>query len=154
MKNLKIFIVLSALSLVAACGNAGPANTTVNNAATGNGNAASASTPGTSASPADVAAMGKTLYEQNCAGCHKEDGTGGKITIEGKSIDPDDLTSDKIKKMDDARITKYVHDGIEYEGMPAFKDKLTEAEMREVVRYVRTGIQKLPASGAKPVANN
>ena len=154
MKNLKIFIVLGALSIGIACGNAGPANTKVNNAAIGNANAASVSIPATSSSPDDDVAMGKTLYEQNCAGCHKEDGKGGKITIEGKSIDPEDLTADKIKKMDEAKVTKYVHDGIEDEGMPAFKDKLTEAQIQEVVRYVRTEIQKMPASETKPIANN
>ena len=153
MKKLKIFIVLGALSIAGACGNPGPANTTVNNAAANGTNAASASTPATTASPTDEVARGKTLYEQNCAGCHKEDGTGGEITIEGKSIDPDDLTSDKIKKMDDAEITRYIHDGIEDDGMPAFKDQLTETEIREVVKYVRTGIQKMPASEGKPVAN-
>ena len=153
MKKLKISVVLGALTIAAACGNPGPANTTVNNAAANGTNAASASTPAAVASPTDEVARGKTLYEQNCAGCHKEDGTGGEITIEGKSIDPDDLTSDKIKKMDDAKITRYIHDGIEDEGMPAFKDKLTEAEIREVVEYVRTGIQKMPDSDGKPVAN-
>ena len=154
MKNLKIFFVLGALSVVAACGSPGPANMTVNNAAIGNANAASVSTPASSAIPADDVAMGKKLYEQNCAGCHKEDGRGGKITIEGKSIDPEDLTADKIKKIDDAKITKYIHDGIEDDGMPAFKDKLSEAQIREVVRYVRTEIQKMPASESKPIANN
>ena len=147
MKKLKIFIVISALSIAASCGNSGPANITANNTSIGNIN------PTATASPEDEFALGKTLYEQNCAGCHKEDGTGGAITIEGKTIEPDDLTSDKIKKMDDVRITKYVHDGIEDEGMPAFKDKLTEAQIREVVRYVRAGIQKMPAPPAKPVAN-
>lgn len=153
MKKLKIFIVLGALSIAAACANSGPANTSVNNAAVNGTNAVLVSTPASAASPVNEVAMGKTLYEQNCTGCHKEDGTGGKITIEGKSIDPDDLTSDKIKKMDDARIAKYIHDGIEDEGMPAFKDKLTEAQIVEVVKYVRTGIQKMPVSGSKPVAN-
>jgi mono/diheme cytochrome c family protein len=153
MKNLKILIVLGALSIAAACGEAGPANTAVNNAAVSNANTTSVSVPGHASSPADEFAMGRTLYEQNCAGCHKEDGTGGAITIEGKTIDPDDLTSDKIKKMDESRITKYVYDGIEDEGMPAFKDKLTEAQIREVVRYVRAGIQKMPSAPVKPLAN-
>jgi len=147
MKKLKIFIVIGALSVAASCGNSGSANTTADNTSIENIN------PTTAASQEDEFAMGKSLYEQNCAGCHKEDGTGGAITIEGKTIEPDDLTSDKIKKMDDVRITKYVHDGIEDEGMPAFKDKLTEAQIREVVRYVRAGIQKMPAPPAKPVAN-
>ena len=149
MKKLKIFIVLGALSVTVACGNAGPANTTVNNAAIRNAN----TFPAQTASPADEVAMGRQLYEQNCAGCHKEDGTGGAITIDGKTIDPDDLTSDKIKKLDNVRIIKYIYDGIEDEGMPSFKDKLTEAQIREVVRYVRAGIQKMPSATHKPVAN-
>lgn len=151
MKNLKLLIVLGALSIATACGEAGPANTAVNNAAVSTANTTSVPGPANASNPADDFATGRTLYEQNCAGCHKEDGTGGAITVEGKTIDPDDLTSDKIKKLDDARITKYIYDGIEDEGMPAFKDKLTEAQIREVVRYVRAGIQKVP--GTKPAAN-
>ena len=148
MKNIKLILVTGALSFATACGNAGPANTTINTAAVNNGNsnAANAAPPAANASPAVEIAMGKTLYEKNCAGCHKEDGTGGKMTIEGKTLNVDNLTSDKIKKFDDAKIAKYIHDGVEDEGMPAFKDKLTEAEIREVVSYVRTGIQKMPAN--------
>ena len=99
-------------------------------------------------------AQGRKLYTDNCAGCHKEDGRGGKIEIEGKSIDPDDLTSEKIKSFSDEKIYGYVYRGIEDEGMPAFKDKLSEAEIREVVRYVRSEIQKMPATNpGKPVAS-
>ena len=151
MRNLKIFLTVGALSMMAACGDPGPANVNFNTAAlntsTGNGAATSAATP------ADQLAMGRSLYEQNCAACHKEDGSGGKMTIEGKTLDVDDLTSDKIKKFDDAKITKYIYEGIEDEGMPAFKDKLNEAQIREVVRYVRVDIQKTPSPGDKPVAN-
>ena len=150
MKNLKILIATGALAL-AACGEPGPANVNFNNAAlntsSGNGVANPAETP------ADDFAMGRPLYEQNCAGCHKEDGTGGKMTIEGKTLNVEDLTSDKIKKFDDAKIAKYIHEGIEDEGMPAFKDKLTEAQIREVIRYVRAEIQKLPSPEQKPAAN-
>jgi mono/diheme cytochrome c family protein len=38
--------------------------------------------------------------------------------------------------------------GIPDEGMPAMKGKLSEAEMREIVRYVRTAIQKVPPKPA------
>ena len=74
------------------------------------------------------------------------------MTIEGKTLNVDDLTSDKIKKFDDAKIAKYIHDGVEDEGMPAFKDKLSEAQIREIVRYVQTGIQKMPSPAQKPAA--
>lgn len=153
MKNLKILIILGALLIAAGCGEAGPANTAGNNKAVGNSNTGPNSSPAPATSPVDELATGRGLYVQNCAGCHKEDGTGGAVTIEGKTIEPDDLTADKIKKMDDARISKYIHDGIEDEGMPAFKDKLTEAQIREVVRYVRGGIQKINVDAGEPEAN-
>ncbi|MER3633248.1 MAG: hypothetical protein C4325_14720, partial [Blastocatellia bacterium] len=63
-------------------------------------------------------ALGRKIYMSNCAACHKENGTGGRITIEGKTIKPDNLTSEKIKKFDDAKIYKYIYDGVEDEGMP------------------------------------
>lgn len=152
--KMKIFvtvIVLSALGIAAACGTTNPANTTTN--AVGNANATAAATPATVEMPSDDMAIGRSLYEQNCAACHKEDGTGGKMTIENKTINVDDLTSEKLKRFDDAKITRYIYEGVEDEGMPAFKDKLSEAQINEVVRYVRQEIQKIPATAtASPAA--
>ena len=70
------------------------------------------------------------------------------MTIEGKTINPDDLTSEKIKKFSDEKISGYIVNGVVDEGMPAFKDKLTEAQIREIVAFVRTDIQKMPAPTA------
>ena len=75
---------------------------------------------------------------------------GGKMTIEGKTIDPDDLSSEKIRKFDDAKISKYIYEGIEDEGMPAFKDLLSEAQIREIVRYVRVDVQKMSGGETAP----
>lgn len=80
---------------------------------------------------------GKELYALNCMICHKENGTGGEITIKGKKLKPENLTADKIKKMTDEKLIGYVRDGIEDEGMPAFKDKMTAEEMRAIVAHVR-----------------
>lgn len=111
------------------------------------------STPTSSGSPspsavpaatADVMAAGRKLYSEKCAACHKENGKGGKMTIEGKTIDPDDLTSEKMKKFSDEKLYGYIYNGIEDDGMPAFKDDLSEAQIREVVRYLRSDLQKLP----------
>jgi len=90
----------------------------------------------------DELASGRKIYEQNCAICHKDNGTGGTVEIEGKKLDPDDLTSDKIKKFTDEKIIGYIMNGIVDEGMPAFKDKLSEGEIRDVVKYVRTQFHK------------
>lgn len=92
----------------------------------------------------DELALGRKIYMSNCAACHKENGTGGPITIEGKTIKPHNLTSDHVKKFDDAKIYKYIYEGVEDEGMPAFKDKLSEADIREVVRFIRVEFHKMP----------
>jgi mono/diheme cytochrome c family protein len=149
MKNLKILIVIGVLMAFASCGNSGPADNAANVGVVGNTNGATSS-PASNATPADELAVGRSLYKQNCAACHKEDGTGGKVTIEGKSINAENLTEDKFKRAEDAKLAKYIHDGVEDEGMPAFKDKLSEAQIREVVTYIRRDIHKFPDSQTTP----
>ena len=110
--------------------------------ATTNGNA-TAQSKTASATPAnDELATGRDLYNKNCANCHREDGTGGPTVVDGKKLKPADLTNDRHKRLSDDKIIESMVKGIDDEGMPSFKDKLSEAEMREVVRYVRVGLQK------------
>lgn len=132
----RIIIFLGLAILASACGNAGPSNTS--NAPTNNANANAAKT----ASPApttEVAAVksGKDLYTIHCMTCHKDSGKGGKVTVDGKQLNPDDLTSANMKAKSDDKLFGYVSDGIEDEGMPAFKDKLKPDEIRSVVAHLR-----------------
>lgn len=78
------------------------------------------------------------IYAANCMICHKDTGRGGRITMQGKAINPEDLTTDKMKKMSDDKLFGYISDGIEDEGMPAFKDKLTPEDIKLVIEHVRT----------------
>src|SRR5215208_6196734 len=134
------FLILTISVFLYACGQSPGSNTAQTNNAT-----PAAGAPQQPANPpADLMAQSRKIYMDNCAACHKENGKGGKVTIEGKTINPDDLTSEKIKKFTDEKIYRYILNGIEDEGMPAFKDKLSEAEIREVVRFVRAEIQKVP----------
>lgn len=139
----KLLVALSIALFGFACGSGAGTNTATNQQNVPAGTATPAPTP------EDTLAIGRKLFKQNCATCHKEDGTGGKVTIEGKTINPDDLTSDKIKKFDDDKITGYIYNGVEDEGMPAFKGKLSEAQIREIVRFVRVDLQKMPEPTAK-----
>lgn len=93
----------------------------------------------------DELTSGRTIYAANCAICHKDNGTGGEVVIEGKKLKPDDLTSAKIKGFSDGKIIGYIVNGVEDEGMPSFKDKLSEGEMRDVVKFIRSELQKMPA---------
>ena len=143
MKLITIFLTLAFVSLaITACGDANTANTATDKRAPGN---VVTATPLPSAT-IDELASGKKVYGISCAGCHKADGTGGPKEIEGKKINPDDLTSEKIKGFSDEKILGYIMNGVEDEGMPAFKGKLSEAEMRDVVKYLRTEIQKKPTT--------
>jgi len=94
------------------------------------------------ASAHDDLATGRDLYVKHCADCHKESGEGGPTVVDGRKMKPDNLTDDRREKLSDDKYLKFMVDGIEDEGMPSFKDKMSEAEMREVVRYIRVGLQK------------
>jgi mono/diheme cytochrome c family protein len=143
MNFLKAVFILSALVIfLNACGE--PAKNAVDNAANttaahGSNSAAPAPSP---AATADELAATREIYTISCSNCHKEDGTGGKVEILGKTIDPDDLTTDKMKKMSDEKYIKYIENGIPDEGMPAFKGKLTDQQIKDVVRYIRVELQK------------
>lgn len=143
MAKVKLFCVLSSILLmIAACADQSTTSNQKSDAVPPR-NTTNAGTPA-AATPAAVA-TGKDLFAKNCANCHKDDGTGGKVVIEGKTLNPDNLTSDKIKGFSDEKIIGYVTNGVEDEGMPAFKDKLEPDEIKTVVAYVRSDIQKMPA---------
>lgn len=145
MKYLKILLVITVSTIFfAACSQ----STTSNNATVTNAKPATNSNINSTAetkpsAQADELAAAKKNYSLNCAICHKEDGTGGKITIEGKTMNADNLTTDKMKKMEDAKYIDYIKNGIPEEGMPAFKDKLSEQEIKDVVKFVRKEFQKM-----------
>ena len=79
---------------------------------------------------ADTAAT----YKAKCAPCHGADGTGN--TPVGKSLHVKSLASDEVQKLTDAELTTILHDG--KNKMPAFKDKLTDAEIKDMVHFIRS----------------
>ncbi len=131
MNSLKIGVILLGAALLAAACGEGSSNG-VNVA----GNKTAVSSPQPAETP-DVILMGKEIYATNCMICHKENGTGGPVTIDGKKLKPDNLTTEKMKLMTDEKLIGYVTNGVVDEGMPSFKDKLTEEEIRLVVSHVR-----------------
>jgi len=140
MKQLKSVSVLLWCLAATACSSA----VTTNNAVpTGAGSNAGVNripevTPAPESAAVTGLAMGKEIYATNCMICHKDTAKGGKLTLGGKSLNPDDLTTPQMKAMTDQKLIGYVTNGIEDEGMPAFKGKLTEDEIKSVIAYVRT----------------
>lgn len=141
MKFIKIGIVFSVIgAFVFACNQP---TTTVNTNTVNNSNAAVVNT-NANAQPtaaADEMAATRKIYKDMCAKCHKDDGSGGKTEIEGTTINAENLTSDKMKNMSDAKYVDYIKNGIPDEGMPAFKDRLTDRQINDVIKFIRTEFQ-------------
>jgi mono/diheme cytochrome c family protein len=85
--------------------------------------------------PASLAAAdGAALYKAKCASCHGVNGSGD--TAMGKAMKLRDLRSPEVQKQTDADLTKVTADG---KGkMPAYKGKLTDAEITALVAHMRT----------------
>jgi mono/diheme cytochrome c family protein len=143
MTKLIVFITtLLSFALFVACSNTGTNTSTANS---NNSSTIAAKTTPASSTPAgqtDEMAAGHDLYVKNCANCHKESGEGGPVVVEGRKIKPDNLTDDRRKKLSDDKYIKTMIEGVPDEGMPAFKDKLTEDQMRQIIKYIRVDLQK------------
>jgi len=79
------------------------------------------------------------LYSKNCASCHGKDGKGE--TKMGKKAGARDYTDAKVQaSFSDAEALKAIKDGVNKDGkekMKAFSAKVTDAEAKELVAYIR-----------------
>jgi cbb3-type cytochrome c oxidase subunit III len=83
-------------------------------------------------SGAAFAADAAALWAQNCASCHGKDGSGN--TAMGKKRGVKDYTKDQ--GFSDAEATNVIKNG---KGkMKAFKGKLSDADVKALVAYVRS----------------
>jgi cytochrome c6 len=76
---------------------------------------------------------GKNQFASKCAICHGPDGKGN--TSIGKSLKIADLHSPAVEKMSDADLNNVIANG--KNKMPAFKGKLTDAQIDQVISYIR-----------------
>jgi mono/diheme cytochrome c family protein len=139
MKFLKLGLFFTVLTLfVFACTQNQTTNTNVaNNTAVvvnSNANMQPATTP-------DELASARKIYSEKCIKCHKEDGTGGVTDIEGTKIKAPNFTSDKLKKEPDSEFIEMIEKGAKEDGMPAFKGKISDEEIKNLVKYIRREFQ-------------
>ena len=73
------------------------------------------------------------IYKAKCASCHGADGAGQ--TPVGKSMKIRDMRTPAVQKQTDAELQKIITDG--QKKMPAYKDKLSIADISSVVAYIR-----------------
>ena len=140
MRLVKLFIVATAVALFAiACGNSDSTNqTATTNTATQPTSSASPK-PTASATPKDELADAKKDYAHVCANCHGDNGEGGPVKIDNKTLKVPSLKEGHALKHSDEEFVKQITKG--GGGMPPFKDKLTPEQINNIVKYLRRDIQ-------------
>jgi mono/diheme cytochrome c family protein len=93
------------------------------------------------AGSAVAADTGQSLYNDNCSACHQKTGLGVKGAFPA-------LAGDKLVKGPAPLLVTTVLNG--RGGMPAFKSDLTDAQLAQVLTYIRAawGNKAAPVTGA------
>jgi menaquinol-cytochrome c reductase cytochrome b/c subunit len=135
MKLISLALTCVAIALVAiACTEtATPTNTSSSRPA---GSPAAAASP---AASVDQFATARANYKKNCEACHGPEATGGLVKVDKKQIKVPSLKADHAIKHTDEQLTKMITNG--EEEMPSFKDKMSAAEISEMVRFIRKEFQ-------------
>jgi copper transport protein len=101
--------------------------------------------------------IGQQVFTENCAVCHGEAGRGNGPAAAGLTLKPPDYGNGHLDIHTDGDIFYWIQNGISQGSpMPAFKDKLTDDQIWNVVNYVRrlrneAGANPTPAATATPV---
>ena len=76
---------------------------------------------------------GEKIFVKYCSGCHGRYGKGDGYRMLGRS--PADFTSPESVQKTDADLLKTIHEG--KPNMPAWKLRLSKADSRDVLAYIR-----------------
>ena len=74
----------------------------------------------------------QNLYKSKCQGCHGADGHASAI---GKKLGARDFQDPNVAKMSDEELIKVTTEG--KNKMPAYKGKLTDDQIKDVVKYIK-----------------
>jgi cytochrome c6 len=80
-----------------------------------------------------MAQSGVDTYKSKCAMCHGNDGLAD--TPVAKMMKVPSFKDPSVQKMSESQLTEIVTDG--KAKMPSYKGKLTDAQIKEVVAYIR-----------------
>jgi len=136
MKLISLVLTCAAIAIAlvaSACTEtATPTNTNTSRAA------ASPAAPAATAIP-DPLATARANFAKNCEGCHGPNGEGGLVKVDNKQIKVPSLKAEHAIKHPDDQIAKMITNG--EEEMPAFKDKMNQQEIGDLVKFVRKEFQ-------------
>lgn len=94
-----------------------------------------ASTPSLAADAQNLV-RGKMLYEKYCVTCHGPQGRGDGAVQFAPPVA--DLTSSDVLMKPDSRLLKSIHEGRPNTVMDAWKSKLSDEAIRDILAYVLT----------------
>ena len=134
MKLISLALLCVAIALVALACTETPTTTNTNTSRA----AASPAAPAATATP-DPLAGARANFTKNCEPCHGANGEGGLVKVDNKQIKVPSLKSDHAIKHTDDQIAKMITNG--EEAMPAFKDKMSQPEIADMVKFVRHHFQ-------------
>lgn len=138
--GLKLFLILSAgLFFTFSCRDVENRQTTDSPSKTENLSKTEA-TPETKPT-LDELAEARNIFMEKCVRCHKEDGTGGKTNIDGVEIRVPNFRSERMKREPDDDFIKAITKGIPDEGMPSFKEELSQEQIKQLVAFIRKEFQ-------------
>ena len=132
MRLLNFAFILAATLSAIACASAGTEQT---NSARPTGSPV-ASTPATT--PDELAAA-RINFQKNCVTCHGEKAEGGRKEVDGKRFKVPSLHEGHALEHSDDKLVLQITEGDEE--MPAFKDKLSQQEIKDLVRFIRKEFQ-------------
>jgi cytochrome c6 len=75
---------------------------------------------------------GAAAFKENCALCHADNGSGSDM---GKALKVKDLRSKEVQDETNESLAKTVRDG--KNNMPPFKSRLSDAQVDELIGYIR-----------------
>ncbi len=143
MKFLKLALIFAAFALfIIACTQNKIANMNVAENTAVNVNSTANMPQATTDAPGDELASARKIYSEKCIKCHKEDGAGG-VTVfdDGTRIKAPNLTTERQKTKPDSDYIETIEKGAKDDGMPAFKGKITDDEIKNLVKYIRRDFQ-------------
>ncbi|MDQ4123486.1 MAG: cytochrome c [Acidobacteriota bacterium] len=137
MNSFKLSFAFSASILFAAA--CSGANVSQNTANAPTNTAASNMTAAQSPTSADEFAATREIYSKRCINCHQENGEGGAKEFDGKKIKVPNFKDPRVAAESDSEYIEYIENG--EDGMPAFKGKITDEEIKNLVRFIRKEFQ-------------
>ena len=132
MRLLKFVLILATTISISACGSSGTYETNSAPPASSPAAATPATTP-------DELAAARINFQKNCVECHGEKGEGGRKEVDGKRFKVPSLREGHALEHSDEKFVLQISEGDDE--MPAFKDKLTAAEINQIVGFIRKEFQ-------------